>query len=63
MYRAKTGRQPPKEMQAAMAAVETVRLEQLAIGVARHAGLPRNLSNRQREAVMAMARNLKNHSV
>ena len=50
-------------MQAAMAAVETARMEQLAIGVARHAGLPRNLSNRQREAVMAMARNLKNHSV
>jgi hypothetical protein len=55
MYQAKTGQQPPKAMQSALAAFQTAQVEQLAHNVAsRGALLPHNLTDEQRRAVKAM---------
>ena len=58
MYQAKTGRTPPKAMQAALAAFETAQLEQLVRGIANYGAMPHNLTKQQRAAVMTMARRL-----
>lgn len=58
MYQAKTGRTPPKAMQAALAAFETAQLEQLVRGIANYGAMPRTLNGTQREAVRTMARRL-----
>ena len=58
MYQAKTGQEPPKAMQAAMAAFETAQLEQIARGVANYGAMPRTLNSQQREAVLILARRM-----
>lgn len=56
MYQAKSGKQPPQAIREALAAYETAQLQQLARGVANHGSMPRNLTPKQRERVLAMFR-------
>lgn len=55
MFQKSSEQQPPKAMQAAIAAFEQAKLEQIAVGVANSGGImPRNLTPQQREAVKAL---------
>ena len=55
MFQKSSGQQPPKTMQAAIAAFEQSKLEQIAVSVANSGGImPRNLTPQQREAVKAL---------
>ncbi len=58
MFQKSSGQQPPKAMQAAIAAFEQAKLEQIAVGVANSGGImPRNLTPAQRRAVLALVKN------
>ncbi len=56
MYQAKSGKQPPATMQAAIAAVKQTRMAALAMGVANFGALPRGLNASDAKTVTQMAR-------